>query len=317
MGSAIDHECSIAQFADDTLLFVSGNNVEEAAIVLARNVEKLVAYFESHKLRINVDKTKFMVLHGAKQKSKVEKINSSVLKLADQTIKQVKEAKYLGIIFDETLSFKTQTKKVLKNMAAGIKTIYTVRSFVPLKTRLLLLHALVLCHLFYPAVLLTGITNTVMDSLEKQVNWGIKACCFKRKFDSATNLKKTNKILPAQKQIEYICLTYFWKLISDTSEAFLNLKFPNFPLKFNARRNSYSLNISAKNKKTEHISKSFTNETIFNWNKLPPEIKHEHSHKKFKKKLKLHLIDEYKSTPGDRIISRAWDGFNLGLAGIG
>ena len=73
-----------------------------------------MAYFESHKLRINVDKTKFMILHGSRQKVKINKINNIELKLTDQTIKQVKEAKYLGIIFDQTLSFKTQTKTILK-----------------------------------------------------------------------------------------------------------------------------------------------------------------------------------------------------------
>lgn len=316
MSDVIGNDCSIAQFADDTLLSVSRKDPEEAARILAHTVDKIVIYFESHKLRINVDKTKFMVLHGAKLKSKVELNNGVVLKLHDQTIEQVKEAKYLGIIFDQTLSFKTQVKKILKNMATGIKTIYTIRPYVPLKTRILLLHSLVLCHLNYPAVLLTGINNTVLESIEKQINWAIKACCFKRKFDHVTQLKKTNRILPARKQIEYICLTYFWKLVNNASEAFLGLNFPNFPLRHNIRRSTYTLNISAKNQKTEHIRKSFTSQSIESWNTLPVEIKSESSHKKFKHTLKCHLIKEYQNTPNNIIVNRAWDGFIVGLSGV-
>ena len=202
MKDVIDKNCAIAQYADDTMLFISEKNTDNATKILGKNVDKLVLYFESHKLSINVGKTEFMVLHSAKNKAKREDIKSINLNATGTVIKQVEEAKYLGIIFDNSLSFKTQTKKVLKNMATGIKTIYTIRNYVPLKTRFLLLNTLVLCHLYYPGVLFTGLNNTLMASLEKQLNWAVKACCFKRKYDSSTQLKKSNGILLAQKQIE-------------------------------------------------------------------------------------------------------------------
>lgn len=311
MNDETDDDCTIAQYADDTMLFIADKNPENATSRLGNNVDKLVLYFESHKLSINVSKTEFMILCSAKNKTTRANIKSINLNATGSVIKQVDEAKYLGIIFDNNLSFKTQTKKVLKNMATGIKTIYTIRNFVPLQTRLVLLNALVLCHLYYPCVLFSGINNTLMSSLDKQINWAVKACCFKRKYDSSTQLKKSNGILPAQKQIEYMCLTYFWKLVNNQSAAFTNLRFPNFPLRYNERKLCYNINVSAKNQKTDHIKDSFTNQTTLNWNKLPPFIKQEINHKKFKSKLKFYLLEEFRKIPNDRVISRAWDGFRV------
>lgn len=311
MTTKIGNGCSIVQYADDTVLFVSGFDTNAATKILGENVENLTEYFQAHKLSINVGKTKFMILHGCKGKIKIQNLVNINLTVNQTTIKQVSEAKYLGIILDTKLSFQTQTKTVLKNMAMGIKTIYTIRNFVPIKTRLLLLHSLVLCHLCYPAVLLNGINSTILDSLTRQVNWGIKACCFKRKYDSSSELKIRHKILTAEHLIEYLSLISLWRLINNESEAFKDLTFPNFPLKFNERKNTFTMNIGAKNQKTEHIKKSFLSKTLNNWNSLPIALKNEKSFRKFKSNLKQSLLNQFENTPRDRIISRAWDGFIL------
>ena len=214
---------------------------------------------------------------------------------------------FLIILYHFTL----RTKNVLKNMAIGIKTIYTIRNFVPIQTRLMLLHSLVLSHLCYQAVLLNGINSTLLDSLNRQVNWAVKACCFKRKYDSSSELKIRHRILTAEHLIEYLSLIFLWRLINNQSEAFKHLQFPNFPLKYNERKNNFTMNIGAKNKKTEHIKKSFLSMTLKSWNFLPNSLKNEKSHRKFKCNIKNYLLESFENTPKDRVISRAWDGFIL------
>ena len=309
MTSTIGNNCSIVQYADDTVLYVCGYDADTATNILAQNIENITNYFQSHKLSINVDKTKFMILHGCKNKAKIQKLDNIQLSVNETTIGQVFEAKYLGIVLDNKLALHTQTRNVLKNMAIGIKTIYTIRNFVPIKTRLLLLHSLVLCHLCYSAVLLNGINVTLLDSLNRQVNWAVKACCFKSKYDSSSELKIRHKILTAEHLIEYFSLISLFRLINNESEAFKNLTFPNFPLKFNERTNKFTINTGAKNQKTEHIKKSFLNKTLNNWNTLPNIIKNEKSLPKFKSNIKESLLKLSENIPKDRVISRAWDGF--------
>ena len=59
-------------------------------------------------------------------------------------------------------------------MACGIKTLYTVKSFLSQEFCLKLLNALVLSQLQHPAILLNGISQNLITSLEKQLSWAVK-----------------------------------------------------------------------------------------------------------------------------------------------
>ena len=82
--------------------------------------------------------------------------------------------KYFGVYLDQNLTYENEVKHVLKKMACGIKTIYAVKQFLAEKVCLLLLNALVLSHLHYPAILLQGISQNLLTTLEKQLSWGVK-----------------------------------------------------------------------------------------------------------------------------------------------
>ena len=87
-----------------------------------------------------------------------------------------KVVKYLGVHIDCNLSFDEKIKKnVRKKMAAGIKAIYSIKNIFPEKPRSTLLNALVLSHLHYPIVLFSGLKKSLRVTLNKQLNWGLKA----------------------------------------------------------------------------------------------------------------------------------------------
>ena len=78
-------------------------------------------------------------------------------------------------------------------MVCSIKTIYYVRDFLPEKSRFFLLNALVISHLQYSSVILNGISQNLISTLEKQLNWGIKACFNGHEMDSAQDLRITRR----------------------------------------------------------------------------------------------------------------------------
>ena len=96
-------------------------------------------------------------------------------------------------------------------MATGIKTLYAIRDVFPTATRLLLLNALVLSHLDYSAILLTGISENLITTLEKQLNWGIKARFNRSKSGHSTDLEIRHQILPFRYFLDYKCLLYLLK----------------------------------------------------------------------------------------------------------
>ena len=81
-------------------------------------------------------------------------------------------------------------------MAAGIKTIYTIRRTTPENMKKLILNALVLSHIHYSATTIQSINQNLILTLGRQFNWSVKASFFKKIFDSSRDLKQKYKMLP-------------------------------------------------------------------------------------------------------------------------
>ena len=126
---------------------------------------------------------------------------------------------YLGVYLDQNLFYEIEVKHVFKKMACGIKTIYSVKQFLPEKS-LLLLNALVLRYLHYPAILLQGISQNILTTFEKQLSWGVKACFIRQKQDSSSDLKIKHNMLPIKIFLDYKSCFYFWKYQNHLLPAF-------------------------------------------------------------------------------------------------
>ena len=70
---------------------------------------------------------------------------------------------------------KMKLKILFRKMACGIKTLYALRDFQQINAGLLIFNALIMSHLKNSAVFLNGITENLLTTLEKKLNWGITA----------------------------------------------------------------------------------------------------------------------------------------------
>ena len=132
-------------------------------------------------------KTELLVFSKKHSRKKDEKYT---ITLDDKIIEEKTNVKYLGVILDQFLTFQDETKNFLRKMACGIKTLQSIKKPLPVKTRLLIMHALVISHLHYPAILLSRISANLMISMEKQLSWAIKkTCCNRAKYDSSSDFK--------------------------------------------------------------------------------------------------------------------------------
>ena len=204
---------------------------------------------------------------------------------------------------DNNLNFENQCKSVLKKMAIGIKTITHISKVVPLKTRNLLLHSLVLSHFNYSCLLFTGLTQAYTDKLERSFSWGLKVCYQKRKHSSTTTLCMRSRLPPLKFQIKAKATLMFWKLQNSSWEAFKVLTFPNYNIKENSRTHKIYLQNPGK---TKYLTHSFLNFAIKTWNTIsmnPIDIK---NYKKAKAHLKEYFMKEYELQPNDRRIGSSW-----------
>ena len=80
-------------------------------------------------------------------------------------------------------------------MAAGIETISTIRRTIPVNTKKLFLNALVLNHRLYSSTIIQSIKQNLVLTLDRQLNWAVKASCFRKKFGSSCNLNLKYEVL--------------------------------------------------------------------------------------------------------------------------
>ena len=111
-------------------------------------------------------KTELIVFSKKHSRKKDEKYTITL----DDIIIEEKNVKYLGVVVDQFfLKFQDEIKRILKKMACGIKTLQPIKKPLPVQKRLLIMNALVISHLHYSAILLSGISANL--SLEKQLSW--------------------------------------------------------------------------------------------------------------------------------------------------
>ena len=71
--------------------------------------------------------------------------------------------KFLRISLDQNLTYEYEVKNILKKMARGNKMLYSVNSFLPDKTCLMLLNSLVISYILYPAILFNEISHNYLQ----------------------------------------------------------------------------------------------------------------------------------------------------------
>ena len=130
-----------------------------------------------------------------------------------------------------------------------------------------MLNAIVISHLHYSALNLIGLQKSLLTTLEKQLNWGIKTI-FNRKYDRSTDIKLSNKILTVSFLLKYHCSKYFFRLLSKDLPAY-----KIEPLSTMRTKHDRSKKITLVRMNNEFLTDSFIAQAIPIYNSLPSNIR--------------------------------------------
>ena len=135
---------------------------------LTQNLRRIVTYFKTKNLKLNVGKTK-LVVFSKKSLNSNETLQITIDgQLINLKIEQ-SFRKFLGVMLHHNLDFQDHINTMLRKMSAGMRTIEIVRRTIPLKSRIALLKALVLSHLQHSMNFLTSITEIQKKQIDKQI----------------------------------------------------------------------------------------------------------------------------------------------------
>ena len=265
-------------YADDTVIIQSAKNPESLKSGLEKQLEYLSAWFYCNKLSVNTTKTE-VIFFGRKQKVSECK-DLPPLSFQNSEIKPKSDVKYLGVIFDENLSWEKQASYVRQKAYLGMNKIKKVSSIIDDDTKRLLINTLVYPHLNY-------CINSWSNTLKHISN----------RFESLT--RNIDRITPMNKSFEklknYNTALMTFKAVNKIAPPYLSKRFvlcrppPDTPGVLTRAGAENKLRVPKTRNKFD--SKTLLNNGTKVWNDLPNDLRQIKSLLTFKSKLKAYLFD--------------------------
>ena len=127
---AVDNNVKIVQYADDTFIFSSNENTDMGIHHLENNISKLLKYFSANFLKVNKDKTEFIVFETPNQeRSRNEKL---ILTIDNEKVVEKDNVKYLGVYLDKFLKYETEVKHILQKWQKVSRFYKTSKTLCPI-----------------------------------------------------------------------------------------------------------------------------------------------------------------------------------------
>ena len=133
-----------------------------------KELQIITDWLALNKLSLNAKKTKMMIFHF--HQKKISNINLN-LKINNTKIEQVKEFCFLGVVFDECITWKSHVQKVSSKISVVVGTLTRLKHFLPQNILKMIYNALILPHINY-GLLLWGKNFRGIFKLQK---WAVRA----------------------------------------------------------------------------------------------------------------------------------------------
>jgi hypothetical protein len=143
-------------FADDTNIFVSGKDENDAYRNAQIVLDKVRKYMNDNLLHINLDKSVYMYFRPSL--SVPERLtcartrqfgSENSLRIGEHKLKKVDKVKFLGVIIDDNLRWEHQIENIINKLILSIVMIKRVTKFVPKSEYMKIYDALFKSHMSY------------------------------------------------------------------------------------------------------------------------------------------------------------------------
>ena len=161
----VSDKLNFIMYADDTTIYFNLEDFDPICIEadITNELEKVNIWLKLNKLSLNTQKTKLMVFHR-KQKN-VREINLSI---DHNQIEQIPVFNFLGIIFDENLSWKYHTKMIANKISRVTGILYRLKSVFPKEVLVTLYKTLIASYIHY-GLLVWGMDCNRIEGLQKKL----------------------------------------------------------------------------------------------------------------------------------------------------
>ena len=176
-------------FADDTTLFYSCKADNNTEVVLNNELSTVSSWLASNKLSLNVAKSNFLSFSFIKHTT--IKLNINNIPLIEK-----QNTKYLGVIIDNKLDWKTHIQAVNTKLSKGIGLLSRIRHYVPKNVLKSLYYSFINPHIEYSLLNWSCTSKTNLECINTSLKKVIRIITFNKRQDHTLPLFHKNEILP-------------------------------------------------------------------------------------------------------------------------
>lgn len=265
-------------FADDTTLYIQGQNLNDIANTLNNELSKVSDWINANKLTINVSKTVYMI--STSQNNNLDfRIN-----IDNIVLNQVNDIKFLGVIIDDKLTWKQHLYYLNNKLSQITGVFYKLRYCMTNECIKLLYMSTAYPHILYCSAIWGGAYKTLLDNLFITQKKLIRIMFFVGKFEHTSPLFLNNNLLKLPDIVFLQTCLFVFKSIHvfpvNTSFEYINQSISS--------RRPHDLRMPLC--RTVQAQRSVRVRGVRCWNSLSQELKTTISIHVFKNKIKSSLL---------------------------
>ena len=282
-------DCKVNLFADDTCVFVSNSNFNTLIQRAKDSLYKLYNWCCCNKLTMNSSKTCFIIFH-AKNKKETSDVNH--LSVPGISIKRVKTVKYLGVIFDELLSWKPHIEFICSSLLRYFGIFNHVKHAITPIIAKQLYYAFVCSKISYGIEVLGNCSKALISKLQIIQNKLLKLLLQRDRLTPTDILHKDLNILKVHD-------IYKVNILCFVNKCLLGQCPPIFENYYHTRNNSYNMRnvgLFIPRYRTTLGSQTVLIQGARIWNELDMNVKEFRFQSNFRKCIIKYIVTSYGMT---------------------
>lgn len=277
-------------FADDCCVSstVPRSQINDIHTIINANLDNVAKWLTSNKIKINIDKTKYMIYSY-----RGENRFSQEICMGNDEIGQVNHIKFLGIILDSKLRFSYHVSLISSKISKNVGLMYKIRDFVPLSILKSIYYSMIYPYLSYSVEAWFNSPEYVRNAVIVLQKKAIRCMNFLDSRQHTADYFTSMKLLFLPDIFKFRISLYMCKVLVDSSYD-LNLSRKLLTLQdqhehLTRRRGDFLIPRYRKEKTRSHIHYL----SVSVWNNIPNSIKELKTFSSFKRTYKNFLVSSF------------------------
>ena len=269
-------------FADDTNTYYESSNLLHIQKIVNRELRKVRKWLEANRLALNIDKTNFVIFHSQQRKI----TDQIVLRIGRKKINRETCVKFLGVLLDSNLSWKSHLTEQSIKLTRTAGLFYKIRHYAPIDTLILLYYGLFESFPSYGVSVWGSTYPMYTDSIFILQKTILKIITFNKVTVSSAPLFDSLQILKLRDLFKLQVISFVYECLNTLAPIYFREYFTSIQsihsvgTRQSKKGDLYALRCNT----TQYGLRSIHYSGVRIWNSLPVEIRNSQSLPNFKKK---------------------------------